>query len=384
MTPGGNFAGHLRPQERRREAPGTGSAELLHPFEMEEEMTFDRLDTLIGIATIMLGLSIIITIMNQMTASLLGHRAMYLKDGLAELLEALDPSLKAQAGAIAKDLLTHKLSSDSIFGRLSWAPQRWKMATAIEPDELAKLLSMVSAGKSYEPQIKAVLEQVNPAVQRDARMLAAVIPQTAAAVDQLKQIPGKTSGALGHLEAAFSATMDRISQRFTLQMRIWTVVFSVVMVLVFHLDAATLYAELSAEPSLRASVSGVSETMLKKYLDLQAANSAGQASPVLSQPEAQPAVSTQPGGKPSDEELREKTRKLADDFSQVKRALAASDLQIFQVRDGWYKPGSFGGLGEFFRILATAGLLSLGAPFWFNALKTLTSLRSATAQKQTK
>jgi hypothetical protein len=358
-------------------------------------MTFDRLDTLIAIATIMLGLSMIITILNQMIASLLGHRATYLKDGLVELLESLDPSLKAQAGTIAQDVLTHTLCSDSIFTHLSWAPRRWHMATAIQPDELAKLLSLVSAGKAYEPQIRAILEQVNPAVQREARMLAAVIPQTAATVDQLKQFSDKAAGALGHLEATFNSTMDRISQRFTLQMRIWTVVFSVIMTLVFHLDAATLYAELSAEPSLRASVSGVSETMIRKYLDLQQASTAGQTAPASSQPSAQPTAqapvsasaqppaSTQPGGKPGDQELPEQTRKLADDFGQIKHSLAASDLKIFQVHDGWYKPSSFGSPGEFFRILATAGLLSLGAPFWFNALKTLTSLRSTTAQKQT-
>ena len=50
-------------------------------------MTLDRLDTLIGIATIMLGLSIIIiTIMNQMIASLLGHRRSA-KPGISSLVQ---------------------------------------------------------------------------------------------------------------------------------------------------------------------------------------------------------------------------------------------------------------------------------------------------------
>jgi hypothetical protein len=219
---------------------------------------------------------------------------------------------------------------------------------------------------------------VNPAVQREARMLAAVIP-AATTIDQLKQFADKATSSLGRLEASFDSTMDRIRQRFTLQMRIWTVIFSLIMVMIFHLDAATLYARLSADNSLRASVSGVSETMMKKYLDLQPANTTGQTQP--DQTAGQPAGSP-PAAKLSDQDLQKQTKKLADDLNEVRQSLAVGDLRIFEVHEGWYKPDSFSGPGEFFRILATAGLLSLGAPFWFNALKTLSSLRSATAQKK--
>jgi hypothetical protein len=45
----------------------------------------------------------------------------------------------------------------------------------------------------------------------------------------------------------------------------------------------------------------------------------------------------------------------------------------------WVRPWTWSGL---IGVLATAGLLSLGAPFWFNALKTLTNLRPAIAAKQ--
>lgn len=37
--------------------------------------------------------------------------------------------------------------------------------------------------------------------------------------------------------------------------------------------------------------------------------------------------------------------------------------------------------GHFVGILATAALLSLGAPFWFNTLKTLSNLRPILANK---
>lgn len=346
-------------------------------------MTFDRLDTLIAFVTIMLGLSMIITILNQLIASILGHRAAYLKDGIVDVLVTLDPNLKAHAEAIANDVLTHTLSSDSIFAHVSWAPGRWKMASAIKPQELAKLLEQVSAGKDYESKIKAILGAINPSLVLDAQRLAAVAgtvtPGAAAAADQwLRQLAEKSNTLVGKLESEFDSAMDRIRQRFTLQMRIWSVVFALLMALMLHLDAASLYAQLSAEPSLRASVSGVSESLMKKYLDVQASGNTGQ----TAQPGQGQAAPAQPATQPSQQEVTATSKKLASDFNQVKQALASADLQLFQIRKDWYDPNTFGGMQEFLRILLTAGLLSLGAPFWYNALKSLMSLRSTISQKQ--
>ena len=100
----------------------------------------ERLDTLIAFATVLLGVSLLITIFNQMINALLGHRGTYLKDGLKDLLETLDPGLTAHAETIANDVLTHKLASDSIFARIDikwlpqWLVQRWKLANSIRPE----------------------------------------------------------------------------------------------------------------------------------------------------------------------------------------------------------------------------------------------------------
>ena len=354
-------------------------------------MTFDRLDTLIAFVTIMLGLSMVITILNQIIAGLLGHRAAYLKDGIVDVLVTLDPALKDQAKTIADNVLTHALSSDSIFAHASWAPGRWKMASAIQPKELAKLLETVSTGKGYETKIKAILSAINPSLAMDAQRLAtlagAVAPGATTAADQwFSRLAEKSDQFVGKLEAEFDSAMDRIRQRFTLQMRIWSVVFALLIALMLHLDAASLYARLSVEPSLRASVSGVSETLVKNYLDLQSSGGAGQAAKTPPEQAAKtPPGQTAPAPAathPSPQEVTANTRKLASDFNEVKQALASTDLQIFHVRKDWYAPSTFDGIQEFFRILLTAGLLSLGAPFWYNALKSLMSLRSAVAQKQ--
>jgi hypothetical protein len=318
----------------------------------------ERLDTLIAFATVMLGVSLLITIINQMISSLLGHRAAYLKDGLIDLLETLDPALKPNAEKIANDVLTHKLASDSIFVRVAKAPQRWKLATTIRPEELAKLLTLVSADKSYAANIQAIMDQINPTAAREAGMLAktmnALAPNATASADQLlKELSDKTTKALGRLEAAFNSTIDRVQQRFTLQMRIWTIVFSLAFALVYRLDAFQIYTQLTNDPAMRASLSNVSDDLMKKYMNVNGPSSGNNAN--------------------------EDSKKLAQAYKDIQQDL--SSARLFEAPEDWWKLWNIN-WRNLLRILATAGLLSLGAPFWYNTLKGLANLRSQLAQKQ--
>ena len=326
----------------------------------------ERLDTLIAFATVMLAVSLLITIINQMISSLLGHRATYLKDGLMDLLETLDPGLKPNVEKIADDVLTHKLASDSVFAHIAKAPQRWKLATTIRPEELAKLLTLVSTGKPYAANIQAVLNQINPTVAREAGMLAdtinALAPKATASADQLlKELSDKTTKALGRLESAFNSTMDRVHQRFTLQMRIWTVVFSLLFALVYRLDAFSIYTQLTNDSAMRTGLSNVSNDLMKKYTDVTGQSSSGTQSD---------------GTKPEAD-----SAKLSKAYKDIQNDLSIAKLQLFEVPKDWWKLWELG-WNNLLRILATAGFLSLGAPFWYNILKGLANLRSQVAQKQ--
>lgn len=352
----------------------------------------ERLDTLVAFATVMLGISLMITIINQMIASLLGHRATYLKDGIKDLLETLDPALAPHIEKIANDVLTHKLASDSIFAHQSWAPSRWKLASTVGPEELSKLLNLVSAGQPYAPQIQALLAQVNPTVAREIQMLAntanTLAPASAAATaDQLmKQLSEKTTNAIGRLEAAFSSTMDRVRQRFTLQMRIWTIVFSLLFALVYHLDVVRIYSQLSSDPALRASLSDAAKNLIDKYPDLTGCSQTANTTPANRSAATQPKGAQAPAQDTSTPEQRKEklecdTKSLATAYKDVRAQISDSKLALFDVPQDW---GNFGGLAGLFRILATAALLSLGAPFWYNALKSLVNLRSQVAERQQK
>jgi hypothetical protein len=76
---------------------------------------------------------------------------------------------------------------------------------------------------------------------------------------------------------------------------------------------------------------------------------------------------------------------MAANYKDIRSQLAESKLALFEL------PGSFsawekglGGWGGILRLLATAALLSLGAPFWFNTLKGLVNLRSQVAEPEKK
>lgn len=378
-------------------------------------MSLDKLDTLIALVTVLLGLSLLITILNQMVSSLLGHRGAYLKRGIIDLLGTLNPNLVPHAEELAKEVLMHKLASDSIFSHIPWGPTWWKMATTIHPEELSKLLAAVAKGKSYEAEVTAILNQINPDLAREAQILAntanTLAPGAAATADQfLNQMADKAAKTVGRLEAAFEDVLTRVTQRFTLQMRIWTVVFSLFFCLLYHLDITKIYATLAADPALQASVSNVSADLMKAYTTYQppAPSKEVKPKPVT---EPRPAAKQKAGGKkaagkqkaveapkPEPEttaaetaggekaaaavdpakKLDEDSARLAKAYQEVRSKIGDPKLQLFEVPEDWT---NFGGMGGLLRVLATAALLSLGAPFWYNALKGLTSLRSAVAQK---
>jgi hypothetical protein len=195
-----------------------------------------------------------------------------------------------------------------------------------------------------------------------AATMNALAPAATASADQLlKELSDKTTKALGRLESAFNSTMDRVHQRFTLQMRIWTVVFSLLFALIYHLDAFQIYTQLTNDPAMRTSLTNISDKLMKEYTEVTGQSSNGTQVSGAS-PETDP-------------------KKLSQAYKDVQNNLSSAKLQLFEVPTDWWKIWTLG-WNNLLRILATAGFLSLGAPFWYNMLKGLANLRSQVAQKQ--
>src|ERR1019366_7941391 len=282
-------AARCRDFRRRPQIPAkidrlTGSSRRIISLDKDAYM-LAYLDTLIGFAVVMLGASLLITILTQMASALFSHRGANLRWGLETMFQNMPncPLLKANARQVAEDVLTHHLISDSIFSGAKWLTNRMKLATAVSPDELAAILQDLAARAGYlaivppgPPQpgvpaptlaaeIIALLSVPNPSADRQIQLLTGepnLAAVTAEVAPLLKDAVNSMRDAVGQLEAWFAATMDRVSTRFTTYARIWTIAFAVLFAAVTGMNSVTLISHLYSHGDFRQQMVGAAPKMI--------------------------------------------------------------------------------------------------------------------------
>jgi hypothetical protein len=419
------------------------------------------LDTAIGFAMVMLGVSLIIMIIVQAISAALSYRGANLMWGLETLLSEIDstnlPVLTANAKAVANAVLTHPLVSDSVLSNsgagwiarsLRWiaslvppALTKFRLASAIRSDELVAILSHLANNPAQLPLPKAGAEQAqlaadilallgarNPVadqqVARDAATAAsavAAVAGPAAAIPVANAVP-LIQGAVdavrkeaGKLDSWFSSMMDRVSQRFAMHVRICTIILAFAAAVIMQLDAPQVAHKLYTDSNMRASFVGIAGSMSQIAQNLlpeggrtpdevQAtmtnlftgavqkaltAQSVAVAAPTgiktrtegetwinKNVPPAQQGAVVGSYNTAVEGALNAFMRKSAQSAAEIKDILQKGGIQLFPA---W----SFSGLfTNFWGILLSGALLSLGAPFWFNSMKALLNLRPALAQRQ--
>jgi hypothetical protein len=242
------------------------------------------LDTLIGFAVVMLVISLLITILTQVVSALINHRGSNLKWGLKTLLANIDstklPNLAAKADIVAQAVLTHCLVSDSWFSgnkvaqKLGKIPpigalfRRFQLATAIRPAEFTAILQHLSNNTFADDQklaadIRKLLGvgdlSAIPAVAAARERAAAIAIDDAKALEnQAKQ----AAEAADRLQAWFGSMMDRVSQKFAMYMRIWTVAFACCFAFGLGLNTLTLITDLYSNSALRNSLAAAADQVM--------------------------------------------------------------------------------------------------------------------------
>jgi hypothetical protein len=248
--------------------------------------------------------------------------------------------------------------------------------------------------------------------------------------------PAGTAG--DNLENWFNSAQDRAQQWFAMHARIWTVTASVVLAFLLQLDTFRLITKLSSDPNERAKLIQFSQATLQQKADevftnnLSASTIYRQAIDRLetatniaglgtigkpqggvnfhSQPEAESWLAQQvQAGQANPAEILTAYRKAVQDvakenynkagaeFSSLNDAFAQTGVQLMAnpyppvFTSGWKLwswPWEWRWSGvwswpasHLFGILTSAALLSLGAPFWFNTLKSLANLRPLLADQ---
>ena len=396
-------------------------------------MTLEHFDTVLSFVVILAGVSLLVTTLTQMVSAFLGLRGSNLRWGVENLIRHLDPQLEPHARALADRVLHHPLISDSSFSGFSHSVlHRWKLASAIRKEELVDILHQLAEEKVPEGTVPAAWQK--PLAEVLGRVSADAAQGVAAATQQLRQQfaaePAKlaplvtalnqaASGAAGQLERWFDPVMDRVSQRFSVHARAWTIGLSIMLSFALHLDAFKLLSRLSSDAELRArliasantlerkadealggvtnvppAVYGEALSLLAKAHPNEFAHVPSGPSQVRSLAAAQQWIRSSlatAGGAVTAQRLQEfetlvpqvRLQAATQDFrdllhDRMKFALLPDPYPVPFYR-GWW-PGE----SQFWGILATAALLSLGAPFWFNLLKTMTNLRPVLAAKTEK
>jgi hypothetical protein len=304
----------------------------------------DSLDVVIGVTVIMLTLSMAVTVVTQFLTTVVNSRGWHLRRGLADLLGLLDSDLKGKTGVtIATAVLKHPLVSAS----------HSRLGTVVHREEFTRLvLGLVAGGPgrleaATHATLAAALERngiANPDdVLRRTRELALQIetadPTLASSVRQnMALLREAKSDFVAKVNGWFDQSMDRVSQRFTASTRAVTFAAAFIIAAGLQVDTIQNINRLSVDDELRAALVQQGQAMDKTG------------------PQAEPT------------ELDRKA--LASLAQQGLITLPTSDTWL----SGWTPFTAMG-------VLITTFLLSLGAPFWYNALGKLLKLRPALASK---
>ncbi len=244
-------------------------------------------------------------------------------------------------------------------------------------------------------------------------------------VDEARE---RTSKFAGDVTAWFDTVIDRTTDEFLQRTRWITVGCALVLPLVLHVDSLQIFRQLASNPEMRAKLVQMTDATLDKAAQafVLAEGSTSLASKAIHQAckdcneiavayelkNVPSGLATRAQGvawltvkfgeppkdpnhpkkflpayhKRFDEHAATQLQGLAQCAREIKTTLDNSTLTIFEIPVtwkgawknywGWWSDGM-----HFWGTLVTAVFLSLGAPFWYNALKQLSNLRPAIAQK---
>ena len=400
----------------------------------------DSLDTLIAFVLIMLGVSLLITIGVQMVSAALNLRGLNLAQGLKRTFAVISPDTDKDVKELANFVLKGRFLSDSFLP--NWGIfKSWRHADAIRPKEVFDAIQRIAIGKEPVDGAESGKEQVVTDLKKTARKLLIALGVDQQTLDDAeKKITeaGKSDElrALGTAAAekiiAEAQTIDaaykkfeywscicqeRAQQWLTMHARVLTIILAAVAAVGLQLDSVDIFKLVSSNKAVReklvaqsaAVASQAEKTLADSKTVLQSAYDAwlGKADPnvkaALTAIRIEPAdtreklISRIASALPSnidkdavlksfDESVNKTVTDLlsdrAHDYTAVRSDLDKTGFEVFPQKgwrwgenwsNGWTRRHAAG-------VLFSIGLLSLGAPFWYSALKNVVNLRSQVAQ----
>ena len=399
----------------------------------------NTLDTVIAFAVIMTVLSLLITLVVQMVSAGLSLRGKNLANALALTFQTIDPTIGKYAHSLAAQILRDPIFSDSLwqektrnldenaqkfiaaqrklrdaklrrpddpnradainkataevnttkaavtfanvtpnrekpwgFWAIPWGGSM-QIATAIRPGEIYRVLQEMREMTPEEAQLLnippelvdkvrglvAALHRLDlPAVEsrvklKDIAAAAKIFApeQQKAVLDALGSfgatVERATTQAYDRFQRWFGSAQDRAEQWFQIHVRMVTIVAAILVSVFLQLDTVEIYDKLRHEPKLVEALVKAAPGTLEQGAAVQG-------------------------------QVDTKTREKA--FADLKANIDSTGFEL--LPGGWFarwRAEKLWWFNHLFGLGLSIGLLTLGAPFWFNLLKNLMNLRPAVA-----
>ena len=400
----------------------------------------NTIDTVIAFAVIMTVLSLLITLGVQMVSATLSLRGKNLANALALTFQTIDPSIGKYAHSLAAQILRDPIFSDSLWqkktrGSLDENAQKFiaaqrklrdaklrgpddpnraeaiskatvevnttraavtipnvtpnrekpwgfwaipwggpmQIATAIRPGEIYRVLQEMREMTPEEAQLLDIPKELTekarglvaalhrldlPAIESRVKLkdIAAAAKmfapeQQKAVLDALGSfgatVERATTQAYDRFQRWFGSAQDRAEQWFQIHVRMVTIVGAILVSVFLQLDTVEIYDKLRHEPKLVEALVKAAPGTLEQGAAVQGH---------------------------VDADAQEKA------FADLKAKIDSTGFEL--LPGGWFarwRTEKFWWFNHLFGLALSAGLLTLGAPFWFNLLKNLTNLRPAVA-----
>lgn len=344
------------------------------------------IDVLLGLTLVMLIASMAVTVLTQLVTSLINSRGKHLARGLADLLQQIDPDLERTiANQIACAVLTHPLISHLQGPRLFGA----RLGNTIHREEFASLLMEMASGKCFgldkkqfpEDKLIVLLQKngiVDPVpVLNRIRYVALELEQANPELSfnlrhSMAMMKVAKSQFLAKMNSWFDQTMDRVADRFTASTRVVTVFCSLIVVVAVQLDTIDVINRLAMDDELRAQ-------LVVRAIEFDQANLMASAGQVSERQSSQQVELEQSPTLGQDQPASISAKALKAELSHLQ------DLGLINIVGSnkgrwWERWSEVDPIGVFLSVV----LLSLGAPFWYSALKNLLKLRGVLASKDDK
>jgi hypothetical protein len=376
---------------------------------------FEYLDIAIGFAAVMLLLSLVVTAIVQALSTLLDLRGNYLVSALAKLFEQLPIWGPTGKDALTPDPVASKELALAVARHSAIAPSAvfswWRKAKAIRRDELENIIHRLAEappadlGSKAQEALKNIVETRAPGLPDSLgrfRQLVAPDDPLRKLVEQAMQ---KTQVAGGDLAAWFDAVMDRSSDRFARNAKVWSAAVGAVLALGLQVNAISIFTQINGNAAVRTQLASMAQPAMDQAKQIESfVNVAGKTLADMKQQEAYKAVlqnapASMARCADGAEWIRNNAKNdgLLADFQKqcAAQAVAAVGVEFpVQVRSlqesiekaqlnvfGYWRSGFSS--PELFGCLVTVILLSLGGPFWFNLLRQMATLRPPISQKIT-